>query len=103
MSRRAYEFSCNKTLEEIQARLNELGPYEWIMRDSFWYGDYLWANPVKSVKIKIYEPVDSAGPPFTIQVEGSNQKLPQSEITQTLRKWYEALGATDIKKTEPYD
>ncbi len=103
MSKRAYEFSCDKTLEEIHAALNELGPYEWIMRDSHWYGDYLSTNPAGSMMIKIYEPTDSAGPPFTIQVEGSSKELPGPEITKLLRRWYEALAAVDIKKTEAYD
>lgn len=103
MGRKAHQFHCDKTLEEIQAILNQAGPWEWIMRDSAWYGDYLWANPAASVKIKIYEPVTEAGPPFTIQVEGTNKTLPPSELSAVITRWYEALGATEIKRCETYD
>ena len=103
MSSKAYNFYCDKNLHEIQKILNEVGPYQWEVWDSHWYGDYLRANNEESVKIKIFEPPDQAGPPFTLQIQGNVTKELQAELTENRKKWYKVLGVTKTKKGEIFD
>lgn len=61
MSRRlemskAYAFSCPLDLEALRSRLDEVGPWDWIERESHWWGDYISAGCKRDYAIlKIYE------------------------------------------------
>ena len=62
VSMRAQQFHCEKTLEEILAQLNEMGPWRWRMREGGRHGRLLWTTPSGYVRIQIYGPRDRPGP-----------------------------------------
>ena len=51
----AYQFFCQKTLEEMHKLFNQWGPWEWYQGDSYWYGDYLGCAALTDVRIRIHE------------------------------------------------
>jgi hypothetical protein len=54
----AYEFDCDMSLEEMLKVLNQKGSWEWTMRDSHWYGDYLNCRPEAGVRVRIHHPAE---------------------------------------------
>src|SRR5437879_2295664 len=56
MMARAYEFECDRSLTDMQTRLNQCGPWTWEIRESFWYGDYLKCRPMEGVRARIHDP-----------------------------------------------
>jgi len=37
----AYDFACDQPIEVIPAAFNAAGPWQWQLRDSHFYGDYV--------------------------------------------------------------
>ena len=103
VSMRAQQFHCGKTLEEILAQLNEMGPWRWRMREGGRHGRSLWTTPSGYVRIQIYGPRDRPGPPFTILVEGRSRSLPEPVLRSVIDQWLEALGATEANRAAPRD
>ncbi len=75
-----FAFDSDLTLEDMQTVLNAAGPWQWVMHDSYWYGDYLLTRPDEGgSKLAIMEQRQSpmfAGsaddPRFVIWVYGSS-------------------------------
>jgi hypothetical protein len=106
----AYAFASHLTLAEMLDRLNALGKHEWIMGDSYWYGDYLkvwpYRGPGDRVRLRIYE--DENQSPFVLEV------IFESEAPTAAAAWREcddyvrrdvlpAVDARDITPTSTID
>lgn len=97
----AIQFRCDATLEELCERLNDLGPWTWMLRDSHWYGDYLYAAPSRNVRVRVLEPMDGHGPPYTIQVNKEGWLGPsQRRLARTVEELLDKIGAEDIEAGE---
>lgn len=109
----AYDFGCNRSLEEMLSVLNDAGPWRWELRDSAWYGDYLNTRPKEGVRVRIhqYPQTGEAGEFVGLREEGFSALLkiePESfvtkaEIDRTFRNLIEKINAEDIREIEPYD
>ncbi len=104
----AYAFRVGRTLETLRQDLNAVGPWEWIERDSFWYGDYISALPrPHDGIIKIYE----SGGRFVIQLKyralrgvDANTVADYRALHQTiLTRFLPSIGARDIEPDEGFD
>jgi hypothetical protein len=51
----AYDFACDRSLEDMLAVFNEAGPWRWEMHESAWYGDYLNTRPSNEVRVRVHE------------------------------------------------
>src|SRR5262249_42638115 len=51
----AYDFACPLPIEDVAARFNEAGPWQWQLRDSAVYGDYLNCRPLAGVRLRVHE------------------------------------------------
>ncbi len=51
----AYEFDCDRPLSDMRGILNERGPWDWSIRESYWYGDYLMCRPGDGVRILVHD------------------------------------------------
>ncbi|HXG67001.1 MAG TPA: hypothetical protein VNO70_18000 [Blastocatellia bacterium] len=117
----AYVFTCDKPIEAILTAWNEAGPWQWGLRDSAWYGDYLNTRPAEGVRVRIHEfpsQASEAGPflgPGTVegirydqgytallQIEAESSAT-KAEINEVLRGLLERINAEKIKGIEPYD
>src|SRR5688500_5076190 len=68
----AYAWTFVGTLEALQAQLQAVGPWEWQLRDSAWYGDYLLAlgpglGRAEGGRLRVYEDEPQPGH-FTIEL-----------------------------------
>lgn len=48
-----YDFVCDESLESMRAAFNQSGPWQWELRDSAWYGDYLNTRPEEGIRVRI--------------------------------------------------
>jgi hypothetical protein len=116
----AYVFTCEQALEAMLAALNAVGPWQWQLRDSAWYGDYLATRPAEGARLRIHEFPSSGseeagiyvGPGtvdgvtydrgFTalLEVEDASAK---PEIDRIFRGLLDTVGAAKVKAIEPYD
>jgi hypothetical protein len=104
----AYAFSVDRPLEALRQHLNALGPWEWIERDSFWYGDYISTRPLPHDGIiKIYEQGDR----FVIQLKyralrgvNANAVADCRALHRTiLTQFLPAIGAREVEPDEGFD
>lgn len=95
-----YEFSCDKSLYELETILNETSPWPWIVRDCAWYPDFLQASPHKNVRICIYRP--SSQPTYRSLVEiGESSKLERSSLDPFLLDLLKRLSTEILTEIEP--
>jgi hypothetical protein len=52
----AYQFRWDGSLDELLAALRRAGPWEWSIRDSHWYGDYLNSRPAWGLRVRVHLP-----------------------------------------------
>lgn len=62
----AFEFRSPLTLEAMRERLPDRARWEWTLRDSAWYGDYLWAKD-GSTRVRIF--AEDEPERFTLQAD----------------------------------
>jgi hypothetical protein len=117
----AYVFTCEQPIEAILADWNEAGPWQWQLRDSAWYGDYLNTRPIKGLRVRIHEfpsQASEAGPflgPGTVegvrydrgytvllQIEAGSSAM-KAEVDEVIRGSLGRISAENIKEIEPYD
>lgn len=109
----AYDFACDRCLEDLLCLLNEAGPWEWEARDSAWYGDYLNARPLAGVRLRIhqYPSMGEAGTFVGLRDKGFSALLQidegssamQSEVDENFRELLRTINVMDIQGIEPYD
>ncbi len=109
----AYDFACDRTIEDMLAILNEAGPWQWVLSDSAWYGDYLSTHPIPNVRVRVHEypQAGEAGVFVGLRDKGFSALLQikdespatQAEIDEVFRGLLSRISATDITEIEPYD
>ncbi len=109
----AYDFASERSLGGMVSIFNEVGPWKWELRESSWYGDYLNAQPVEGVRLRVhqYPQTGEAGEFVGLRKEGFSALLrikaessaTKAEIDKVFRGLLERINAIDIKEIEPYD
>ena len=117
----AYVFTSDKPIELILEIWNEAGPWQWQLRDSAWYGDYLNTRTIPGTRVRIHEfPTQASeagaflGPGL---VEGvrfhqgytallelkAESSATKAEFVWVLRGLLEKIEAENLKEIEPFD
>jgi hypothetical protein len=119
----AYDFATGKPIEGILAAFNAAGPWQWELRESVIFGDYLSCRPEEHVWVRVHEysqmgrgPVPlfatehflaSAGRPgkgFAASLQiGTEEMAKRSEIDQIFRRLLKDINARNVSEIEPYD
>jgi hypothetical protein len=108
----AYDFTCEQPIEAIPAAFNAHGPWQWQLRDSDFYGDYLNCRPKQHVRLRIHEYPSKGHVKFVglrrkgfkalleIEAEGATSR---SEIDDVFRRLLQGINARNVIEIEPYD
>jgi hypothetical protein len=109
----AYDFASDQPIEAILAAFNAAGPWQWMLRESAVYGDYLNCRPTERVRVRVHEyPQTGEYGTFVglrdkgfsallaIEAEGGATR---SEIDGVFRHLLQTINATDMTEIEPYD
>ena len=100
----AYSFRSPLALEQMFAKLNELGPWRWIERDNDRWGEYISARALPDPDhgmVKIFVEPDHYAVDMVLESE-AHTKL--DAVYDTLFTYLlPALGATDVKETDHYE
>ncbi len=109
----AHDFGCNRSLGGMLSVFNDAGPWQWELRESSWYGDYLNARPAEGVRVQIhqYPQMGEAGKFVGLRDKGFSALLKvkaespatREEIDEVFRGLLEKIMAEDVKEIEPYD
>lgn len=115
----AYEFDCDMSMEEMLTVLNNKGSWQWTIRDSYWYGDYLNCRPQEGVRIRIHHPAEFFGvfsqvnvPERTPDPEDyytglftieSNAAGMRDAVDEIFRNLLNHLQARNVREIESYD
>ncbi len=107
----AYDFSCDQSLEEICKVFNDLGPWQWQMRESFIYGYYLNTRPAQGAHFRVHEYPQAfikgrgtreEGFSALLRIESDSQ-LTKEDVDPIFRGLLGKVMAKDIMDIEPYD
>ena len=100
----AYAFVSDRPLAELAGEWNSAGPWDWQLRDSSWYGDYLSARPSNGVRVRIHEQphVQPGGYTAPMQIEPESAAT-QAEVDDVVRGLLRQIGVNDVRPIEPYD
>src|SRR5262245_37296001 len=109
----AYDFACEQTLEAIVSAFNAAGPWQWQLRESSVYGDYLNCRPMERVRLRVHEYpqtgeygtfVGLRGRGFSalLEIEAESAAV-RSEIDAAFRRLLQAINAAEVTEIEPYD
>ena len=97
----AYDFECDKTIEEIILTLNEAGPWRWIWRDKDALGPYISSVPLEGVRARIYY---AEGPTYTADFKlGVACSAERSTLDDVLGDLLGKLNARNVSECEGYD
>ena len=108
----AYDFTCDQALAAIPVAFNASGPWQWLLRDSHFYGDYASCRPMEHVRLRVHEYPSKGMLEFVglhdkgfkalleIAAEG---KAMRSEIDDIFRRLLRAINAANVTEIEPYD
>ena len=109
----AYDFTCDQQIEAILAAFNAAGPWQWELRDSAVYGDYLSCRPGEGVRVRVHEyPQTGAyGTVVGLRDKGFSALLridPEGMATRSgidgiFRSLMQAIDAKNMAEIEPYD
>jgi hypothetical protein len=98
----AYQFSCGRSLSEMEAILDRSGPWRWGIRDCAWYPDFLQCRPDDQVRICLYERKPPGGPGYRCLVEiSSGSRQHRSSIDPVLVGLLGKLPVADLVEVEP--
>ena len=109
----AYDFACDQPIEAILVAFNAAAPWQWTLRDSAAYGDYLNCRPEEHVRLRVHE-YPQAGPYGTfvglhdkgfsalLAIEAESNAT-RDEIDAVFRRLLQGVNATDVTEIEPYD
>jgi hypothetical protein len=109
----AYDFVCDRPIEAILDAFNAAGPWQWRLRESGVYGDYLNCRPMEHVRVRVHEyPQTGAYGTFVglrdkgfsalLEVEAESTRS-RSEIDGVFRHLLQTINATDLTEIAPYD
>ena len=99
----AFEFRSPLTLDAMRERLPEKARWEWTLRDSAWYGDYLWAKD-GSTRVRIF--AEDEPERFTLQADLVDADDPGGDWfpetrAAAIESFLPALEATHVVPTTP--
>jgi hypothetical protein len=117
----AFAFRCDAPIELIETTWNEAGPWQWQLRDSAWYGDYLNTRPLEGVRVRVHEfpqqaseagvfvgPGADDGVDYTdgfsvlLQIEPTSQAT-QADVDPVVTRLLSLINAQDVTPIVPYD
>jgi hypothetical protein len=105
----AYDFTCDQPIEAILAAFSAAGPWEWQLRETSTYGDYLNCRPQPHVRLRVHEYpfrafVGLRGKGFKalLQIEVGSTAT-RAEIDDRFRRLLQAINAANLTEIEPYD
>ena len=102
----AYSFVCKESsTDELCARLNAEGGWQWHVGDSYWYGDYV-ACGMLGARVRIVD--------FPVEAEGGYRydadvrirdtcTTPMEAIDEAFRTALARIGAHSVKEIEWFD
>jgi hypothetical protein len=109
----AYDFVCDRPIGAILDAFNAAGPWQWRLRESAVYGDYLNCRPMEHVRVRVhkYPQTGEYGIFVGLRDQGFSALLevePEStasrfEIDGVFRRLLETINATDLAEIAPYD
>lgn len=99
----AFELRSPLTLAAMRERLPERARWEWTLRDSAWYGDYLWAKDGPT-RVRIF--AEEEPERFTLQADLVDADDPGNDWFAKTRalateSFLPAIDATDVVPTTP--
>ena len=104
MSAWAYEFSCDRSLSEMEPILDRSGPWRWRVRDCAWYPDFLQSRPYDDVRICVYERNPPGGPSYRSLVEiDPTSGRPRPTIEAVFVGLLGRLPARDLVEVPPVE
>ena len=96
----AHAFNCDLELPRILAELRARTSYEWIERDSFFWGDYISAGVSDGVIAKIFE----EDPGYLIEVKFTDDRLRgdwERAAGEVMDQLLPLIGARDVRPASP--
>ena len=102
----ALSYASRLTLAQQRARLNTVGPYIWIDRDSHWYPDYISTRCYPDYGFfKIFDAVDGR---FNLTIKlVTDRDVVEAELARLLDQARElvlsVVDAADVEPAEQYD
>ncbi len=99
----AFEFRSPLTLDAMREQLPDKARWEWTLRDSAWYGDYLWAKD-GATRVRIF--AEDEPQRFTLQADLVDTDDPGDDWfaktrTLAIASFLPALEATNVVPTTP--
>ena len=105
----AYDFSCDQGLEAICDVFNDAGPWQWQLRDSYIFGQYVNSRPAAGVHIRVHEYPQAfftgardKGFSALLQID-ADSVVEKTEIDASFRALLERVMAKELSAIEPYD
>ena len=92
----AHAFNCDLELPEILAELRARTSFEWIERDSFFWGDYISAGVSPGVIAKVFE----EDPGYLFEVKFSDDRLRadwERATHEVMDQVLPLIGARDVR------
>lgn len=102
----ALSYKCRLSLRHQRARLNTLGPYIWVDRDSDWYPDYISTRCYPDYGFfKIFDEGDGQ---FNLSIKlVTDAEIVEAELAKLQLQARElvlsVIDAEEIQPAEPYD
>ena len=116
----ACALTCDKEIEDIAAAWNEAGPWQWELRERFFFGSYLNSRPAEGVRVHLHEFFPDSqslflypGPGtvegfrydkgFTAQLElQADSSMSKEEIDGVFAQLLTMIGAEHVCTIDPY-
>jgi hypothetical protein len=105
----AYDFACDRSMQDVRTAFNAAGPWQWERRERIHYGYYLSSRPMEGVWLKVHEYPGDEGKVAGLGDKGFKAQLEaptdtaQTEIDEIFRRLLRAIDATSVIRIEPYD
>ena len=108
----AYDFTCGQPIEAMRAAFDAAGPWQWQLRDSDIYGDYLNCRPQPHVRLRVHQHAQiwygqyprgrDNGFLALLEAEAGSAAT-RPEIDAIFQRLLRAIAATGVTEIEPYD
>ena len=101
-----YNFTCDQPIRAILAVFKAASPWQWELRDSDIYGDYLNCRPKEHAQVQVYEYSQMRGASvgaregFSAWLQSDAENIAtRSEIDDVFRRLLKTIHATNITET----
>jgi len=100
----AYSFKSELSLQQLLARLNEVGPWRWVEWYNENWGDYVRTSGLNAGIIKIYVEPDRYVAETKFESDAPDAAAALEALRTTLfERVLPAINARDLTPTETYD